>query len=118
MRASQETIEAMAWSAYFADEFRLAFKLFLRLAMSGSGDAQVQVALMLDDGEGVRQDHALAAGWYRSAAMQGNAQAQHNLAVCYERGEGLDRDPSLAANWYRRAAQNGHASAQGQRGRR
>ena len=67
---------------------------------------------MHDQGKGVRQDHAQAARWYRTAADQGDAHAQHSLAVCYLIGEGVERDPARAARWFRRAAQQGHEGAQ------
>jgi len=36
---------------------------------------------MYDKGQGLPQDHAVAAEWYRKAGYQGSAQAQHNLGV-------------------------------------
>ena len=103
---------ALAWSAFLADEHSVAFRLFLRLALDGSAEAQRQVGLMHDQGKGVRQDHAQAARWYRTAADQGDAHAQHSLAVCYLIGEGLERDPAHASRWFRRAAQQGHEGSQ------
>ena len=81
MSDTNDDREALAWSAFLADEHSVAFRLFLRLALDGSAEAQRQVGLMHDQGKGVRQDHAQAARWYRTAADQGDAHAQHSLAA-------------------------------------
>ena len=104
MNELNDSREALAWLAYEADDHRLAFHLFLRLAMVGSAAAQCQIGRMYDRGQGVNQNHALAARWYRTAAEQGDAQAQCNLGFCYKDGEGVKRDPARAAAWFRRAA--------------
>ena len=44
------------------------------------------------DGDGIPQDYAAAAKWYRLAAEQGNAEAQNKLGVCYAWGRGVPRD--------------------------
>lgn len=102
-----DDIERLAWSAYWADDLRQAFRLFLRLAMSGVAVAQFQVGCMFDQGQGVRPDAVLAARWYRTAAQQGHAPAQHQLALLYERGRGVPRDRRRAVHWLRLAAGQG-----------
>lgn len=67
---------------------------------------------MADDGDGVEQDYAEAANWYRIAAKQGHSRAQHNLALKYESGEGVSQDYSEAAKWYRMAAEQGYPGSQ------
>ena len=51
----------LASTAYDARDYRLAFQLYLRLAMEGCVPAQRWVALLLDVGEGCRKDPAVAA---------------------------------------------------------
>lgn len=63
-------------------------------------------------GEGVPQDYAEAARWYRLAADQGLAESQHMLGVMYDRGDGMPQDFSKAIKWYREAADQGFAPAQ------
>jgi len=63
-------------------------------------------------GEGVPQDYAEAARWYRLAADQGLAESQHMLGVMYDRGDGMPQDFSKAIKWYREAAKQGFAPAQ------
>jgi TPR repeat protein len=107
----------LASTAYDAHDYRLAFQLYLRLAMQGCVPAQRWVALMLDFGEGCRKDQTVAACWYQMAAEQGDAQSQNNLGVNYAIGEGVRKDMATAAHWFRRAAQQGHAYAQSHLGR-
>ena len=63
-------------------------------------------------GDGVPQDHAEAARWFRGAAEQGYAEAQLNLGLMHYHGEGVPQDYAEAALWYRRAAEQGRAVAQ------
>ena len=68
--------------------------------------------LMFSDGDGVVQDHVVAAKWFRMAAEQGHAEAQHSLALRYENGQGVAQDYAEAARWYRLAAEQGNEGSQ------
>jgi uncharacterized protein len=59
---------------------------------------------MYDLGDGVPQDYAEAAFWYRKAADQGYAWAQQNLGFEYGNGQGLPQDYILAHMWSNLAA--------------
>ena len=69
------------------------------------------MALKYAKGEGVKQDKAEAARWYREAAEQGLADAQLDLGVRYLRGEGVKQDKAEAAEWFRKAAEQGNEKA-------
>jgi hypothetical protein len=56
------------------------------------------------DGQGVPQDNAESAKWYRLAADQGNPQAQYNLCLWYAQGEGGTPDNVQAYMWFNLAA--------------
>jgi TPR repeat protein len=87
--------------------------LILRpLAEGGNAVAQFNLGLMYDQGQGVQQNYAEAAKWYRLAAAQGNAGAQLNLGLMYDEGHGVHQDYSEAMKWYRLAAAQGNAGAQ------
>lgn len=58
-------------------------------------------------GEGVPQDYAEAARWFRKAADQGHQHAQGWLASMYEKGEGVKQDRPQALYWYDKATQQG-----------
>jgi TPR repeat protein len=81
-------------------------------AERGNADAQKRLGAIYARGQGVKQDYAQAAHWYRRAADQGHAGAQAALGELYEAGQGVTRDDAEAAQWYRRAAEQGHAPAQ------
>ena len=81
-------------------------------AEQGNVGAQYSLGLRYLNGEGVLQDHAEAASWFRLAADQGHAGAQSNLGVMYQHGRGVQQDDGEAARWYRLAADQGDASAQ------
>ena len=70
-------------TAYDRGDFATAFSQWMPLAEQGDADAQYNLGVMYDNGEGVTQDDAEAVKWYRRAAEQGNAFAQHNLGVMY-----------------------------------
>ena len=66
--------------------------------------------------EGVLQDYAQAAKWFRKAAEQGEAESQFLLARIYHDGTGLPQDNKQAAKWLTKAAEHGNAIAQAQLG--
>jgi localization factor PodJL len=84
------------------------------LARAGKGDpfAQFRVAARHATGDGLAQDYARAAAWFREAAINGLAEAQFDLAVLYEKGLGLPRDASEAVIWLQSAADQNEAAAQ------
>lgn len=95
-------------SATVADEFEITRKA----AEQGDAVAQFNLGVMYDNGEGVPEDDAEAARWFRVVAEQGYAAAQYNLGMMYRKGEGVPEDDTEAVRWYRLAAEQGHAGAQ------
>ena len=93
-------------------EYDKAVRIFQALADKGEVEAQYNLALCYDKGQGVPQDHSKAAYWYQKAADQGFAFAQYILALCYDKGQGVPQDHSKAAYWYQKAADQGFAFAQ------
>jgi len=87
-------------------------KWYRLAAEQGKADAQHNLALMYDSGQGVPQDYQEAVRWYRLAAEQGKAKAQYILGLMYADGEGVTQDDQEAVKWYRLAAEQGDASAQ------
>ena len=74
------------------------------LAEAGDTEAQYNLGVMYDNGEGIPQDDAEAVRWYRLAAEQGSATAQYNLGVMYGTGEGVPQDNVEAHMWLNLAA--------------
>ncbi|MGI9296864.1 MAG: trypsin-like peptidase domain-containing protein [Gammaproteobacteria bacterium] len=82
------------------------------LAEAGIAEAQFNLGVLYDNGEGVAEDDREAARWFRLAAEQGNAKAQFNLGNSYYNGEGVVTSKREAVRWYRLAAEQGNAKAQ------
>lgn len=74
------------------------------MAEGGNADAQANLGVAYANGEGVPQDGAEAAKWYRKAADQGNARAQNNLGLMYAKGQGVPQDGAEAHKWFNLAA--------------
>lgn len=89
-----------------------AVKWFRKAAEQGRAEAQNNLAVMLENGEGTPVDRVESAKWYHKAAEQGIAVAQHALAFRFKTGDGVGRNPTEAVRWYRRAAEQGLEKAQ------
>lgn len=100
------------YAAAQAGDFATALKEWKPLAEAGDADAQYNLALMYNNGDGVPQDYKQAIKWYRLAAEQGKAKAQYILATMYEYGEGVPQDYKEAVKWYKLSAEKGKDTAQ------
>jgi TPR repeat protein len=83
-----------------------------REAEAGDAEAQNRLGVCYNEGDGVKQDYAIAVRWFREAAEQGHAAAQYELGVCYEHERGVRRDDTEAMRLYRLAANQGEMRAQ------
>ncbi|CAE8602770.1 unnamed protein product [Polarella glacialis] len=83
-----------------------------QLAAEGDADAQLNLAMHLEQGLANRvADPAASAKWYRAAAEQGHAEAQHRLGMlCCSNG--ASDAASEAVRWWHKAALQGHRRAQ------
>lgn len=84
----------------------------LAKAEQGDADAQSKLGWMYLKGQGVPQDYAQAAAWYRKAADQGEEMAQFLLGSLYFKALGVPQDYAQAAGWWRKAADQGETMAQ------
>ena len=123
----QDTTEAVEWYRKAAQQGEEeALNNLIAMGNRGNSIAQFNLGVMYEEGDGVGQDDAEAAKWYRRAAEQehenalnrlmemcnkGIAVAQFNLGGMYQDGEGVAQDNEEAAKWYRKAAEQGHATA-------
>jgi TPR repeat protein len=99
-------------NAYQAADYRLAAKIFSELAKTGYVNAQFYLAVMLDAGSGVDEDHVQSAMWYHKAAMKGHVEAQYNLGIAFATGEGVNKNIQKAVYWMKKAALNGSVNSQ------
>ncbi|MGZ3308110.1 MAG: tetratricopeptide repeat protein, partial [Xanthobacteraceae bacterium] len=97
--------------AQIAEAQTLTMNWYRRAADQGNSDAQFNLALIYDKGQGVPQNYTTSVSLYRKAADQRDARAQNNLGEMYEKGKGMPQDYAAAVSWYRKAADQGNASA-------
>ncbi len=76
--------------------FELALYWFNEAANRGHSASRLQVAKMLQEGEGTQPDKAAAAQWYELLADEGNLVALNNLAMMYKNGDGVPQDDEKA----------------------
>ena len=69
-----------------------AVKWYTLAADRGFADAQNNLGVCYENGNGVAKSYAEAVKWYKLAAEQGDSIAQNNLGVCYANGEGVDQN--------------------------
>jgi len=98
---------ARGWDAYQSGHYNGALQLWLPLADAGNADAQLNIGILYDAGQGVPEDPSLAARWYRRSAERGHAAAQYNLGMMYADGRGVAHDRDQARYWLAQAAGQG-----------
>jgi len=94
--------------------YKIAIPQMNALATGGYAPAQYTLGSCYSCGQGVPQDDAKAAEWFRKAADQGYVNAQVRMGDCYEKGKGVPQDDDKA-EWYHKAAAESRAKAKQQR---
>ena len=89
-----------------------AAALYRRIAEQGDANAQVRLADMYLNGDGLPQDDAQAILWFHKSAEQGNPEAQFRLGLMIRDGRGAPRDDAEALVWLRKAADQGDVQAE------
>lgn len=101
-----------AMSAYRTGDYRTARRGFQRLAEHGSAVAETMLGVMYATGRGVRENPAIAAGWFHRAASRGYGPAQIALSDAFASGSGVGRDVHEAYFWALAATTGGDRSAE------
>ena len=109
---TQESIQEVPQGRRILEE---AAVLFRKGAEQGSAEAQFNIGLMYDNGQGVTEDRKEAAKWYLKSAQQGYASAQINLGKLYIKGDGVPYDYQQAVKWFSKAAEQGSEEANRQK---
>lgn len=92
--------------------YKKAFKWFLKSAKKNNIKAMYNVGLMYDLGQGVKKNYEKAFKWYLKSAEQNNFKAMYNVGLMYDLGEGVEKNHKKAFVWYLKAANNNHKYAQ------
>jgi TPR repeat protein len=93
-------------AAFAAGNYTRAANLYLDLAAQGNVVAQFRLGYMYARGQGVPQNHYVAALWYRCAAGEGYPPAAYMLGLQYDKGQGVPQDYVLAYTWLDLAVAN------------
>ena len=80
----------------------------IRKAEAGDPEAQHRLGFTYAEGNGVPQNYAEAAKWYRKAAEQGHGTAQLNLGHLLAEGRGVEKNLIEAYKWIALARRPGH----------
>ena len=89
-----------------------AAQILTRAAEAGNAVAQLRLALMYDQGDGVRRSSRAAFAWYSRAAALGEPESQNQMGLFYELGEGVAENWDLAARFYQASAAQGWTKGQ------
>ena len=100
--ADQNLAEALTW--------------LRRAAEQNHAQAESNLGVCYDRGQGVAKDGVEAVKWLRKAAAQNDADAQNVLGTCYYNGEGVAKAQVEAVKWYCSAAEQNDADGQGNPG--
>ncbi|OHT05794.1 hypothetical protein TRFO_26397 [Tritrichomonas foetus] len=88
-----------------------AFHWYTKAAQHEYTEAELKVAQMLYEGQGICQDSKQALKWYKRAAKKGNALAMLHTARMYSQGNGVQVNKIKAVKYFKLAAEHGNSSA-------
>ena len=94
-----------------------AAQMVRKAADAGNVEAQLRLALMYDQGDGVARSSKAAFAWYSRAAAQGEPESQNQLGAYCELGEGVAENWDLGAKFWQASALQGWGKGQSAFGR-
>jgi hypothetical protein len=106
------TIYDQAGMRFKAGDHAGAAQIVAKAAEMGNAVAQLRLALMYDQGDGVRRSSRTAFEWYSRAAAQGEPESQEQVGLFYELAEGVPEDWAFAARLYQASAVQGWMKGQ------
>lgn len=92
-------------------DFKNASTLLGEAAKQGHPNAQYNLAVMYQKGDGVDRSDQKALYWYEKSAEAGLAIAQYNLGMLYFAGEVVEKDEDKAKSLWQKAADQGFDKA-------
>lgn len=103
-----ETDYQVAVEYYDNQNFSKALEWFKKAASLEHAQAQFNLGVMYENGDGVAKDYNQALEWYNKAADNGNNEAMFRIGAIYF----MTQDYTNALEWYHNAANEGNANAQ------
>jgi uncharacterized protein len=101
-----------AGAKFQAGDHAGAAQLLMAAAKAGNPLAQLRLAIMYEQADGVPHDKKSAFMWYSQAAAQGEPASQTELGGYYEAADGVPENWDLAAKLYQASAAQGWANGQ------
>lgn len=96
---------------YGRGDFQGALRWLSEAAKADDANAQHDIALMYEEGNGVPKSLEEAAKWYEKAAENGSTPAQFKLVQMYMNGQGVEMNNAKAFLWAAKAAESGNPDA-------
>lgn len=84
---------------------------YRKAADQGDAQAQYNLGIAYDQGNGVRHDVTEAFHWFLRAAERGHAEAQFNVAISYGQGNGIAENQVEGLKWLILSASGGYSKA-------
>jgi TPR repeat protein len=103
----------IAKDAYSKWDYRTAITGFQVAAQQDNPEAQLLLAKIYEDGQGVQQNYLEAFNWYKRAAQRQNPNpiAEYAIGKLYEEGHGVPKDTAEAVKWLRLASEHNNGDA-------
>lgn len=101
MKTAEELYQE-AISFQQTQNYKRAFKRYIKAAKRGYAPAQAEAGRAYLNGIGTAQNYKLAVRWLTKAAEQRHPAAICNLAFCYSRGLGVQPNNKVALRLYER----------------
>lgn len=92
-------------------DYEKAFEFFMKSALQGNKEAQYNLGICYQFGQGVEKDVVQSAKWFEKAASQGHSMAQFKYASALHFGSGIKANVNDAIVWYKRAIENNNLYA-------
>lgn len=89
--------------------FAVAYRSWLPLAEAGIPEAQLNLGLLYQNGQGVDIDLEKALHWFEEAASSGLGEAHFNLGMLYFEGSGVEQDYTVSMREFQSASTQGLA---------
>lgn len=81
-------------------DFERGVRILSVFAQDGNAEAQRILGELIFNGQGVKQNLAVAVTWLTLAAKQGDRVAEYDLGYIYETGQGVAQSQVAAVHWY------------------
>src|SRR5581483_9393493 len=101
-----------AGAAFQAGDHARAAQVVAKAAEAGNAVAMLRLALLYDQGDGVKQSSKTAFVWYAKAAALGEPESQNQMGTYYEVALGGEENWDLAAKLWQASAQQGWTKGQ------